>query len=130
MPIYENRSAHEEGGVRAGSSTEIQDNRRFHRWKVGVPASFKWGPADLRGKLSNLSYGGALLTQAPFMPPEGDSIELRFQVCGLDAHFQARVVHVSRAEGEAFGRLGIAFLESLAELEPKLLAAFRSYAYQ
>jgi hypothetical protein len=47
---------------------EPKDNRRFNRLKAAIPCAVAWKEEISSAQVTNLSHGGALVTQADFMP--------------------------------------------------------------
>jgi len=58
-----------------------KENRQFKRWEVSIPCTVKWGPNTIAGLITNVSLGGALITNMDSLPPpDGAMLALTFQV--------------------------------------------------
>ena len=108
------------------SSASSQDNRQFKRWQVSLPCKVYRDTDPIRGTITNISYGGALVAQAHSVPPLGAKVFLELASAGdqvlLDGQITARVVHqiweaVDQGETGAFG---IEFSDTPEEIQEKL----------
>ena len=69
-----------------------KDRRRFERWEVSIPCTVKHMGETTKGRITNISLGGALITEltaAP--PPEKAFIIVTFQVEKEEVEIQASV---------------------------------------
>ncbi len=107
------------------------DNRRvFPRWVTSIPCTVTWKDYEIEGQISNLSFGGALVTRVRRLPPENTEVEIAFQAkerVALDAWVTSRVIHTHWAiveSGEA-GMFGVTFEEPPYKLRSKLAPVLR-----
>ncbi len=105
---------------------EDRDRHQFRRWETCLPCTVEWGDTTVRGRLANLSLGGALITRMNPVPPEGTPVFLTFQPDGgefrLKGKLVSRVVHVSleAMEDLNFGSFGVEFEEPPEEVKVQL----------
>jgi len=58
-----------------------KERRQFERYEVFIPCTVKWGPNTIAGLITNMSLGGALITNMDSLPPpDGAMLALTFQV--------------------------------------------------
>jgi c-di-GMP-binding flagellar brake protein YcgR len=108
------------------SSASSKDKRQFKRWQVSLPCTV-FRDADLiRGTITNISYGGALIAQVSSVPPEGAKVFLELGTAGnqilLNGQITAIVIHHIEdvvEQGEA-GAFGIEFRDTPEEIQEKL----------
>jgi len=58
---------------------ESKENRRFRRLKAAIPGAVAWKGEIYQAQVTNLSHGGALITDAEFGPGEAAQVVLMFQ---------------------------------------------------
>ena len=58
---------------------ESKENRRFNRLRVAISCSVAWKGEIYRAQVTNLSHGGALITDADFVPEEAAQVVWMFQ---------------------------------------------------
>ena len=109
---------------------QTSDRRIFPRWVTSMPCTVRWKDYDIEGKISNLSFAGALITDISALPPENTPVELTFQTkerVTLNAVVTVRVVHshADTADSGEVGLFGVAFEESAEELRSQLAPILR-----
>jgi len=114
---------------------QTSDRRIFPRWVTSMPCIVRWKDYDrdydIEGKISNLSFGGALITDISALPPENAPVELTFQTeekVTLNSVVTVRVVHSQAdiAESGGIGWFGVAFEQSAEELRSQLAPILRN----
>ena len=57
----------------------MEERREFERYQVPIPCTLYWHGHIIKGQISNLSLGGALITRLSAIPPEHAFVVLTFQ---------------------------------------------------
>ena len=110
----------------------MKERQGFKRWTVSIPCTVKWKDRRMTGKITNISLGGALITQVKAFPPEGALITIIFQAEQEDIVLQGRimskVIHTiwEDIEDAGIGFLGVKFGESPEKVREKLIPAIRT----
>ena len=93
-----------------------KERRRFKRWEVSIPCTVTHRGETTKGKITNISLGGAFITElttAP--PPEKAFIAVRFKVekeeVEIKASVDSRIVRnlFDIRDDEIVGSIGIQF---------------------
>ena len=80
----------------------MKDKRRFQRWDCAIPCQLESIGQRYRGQISNLSLGGAFITDAELAPLQGLHITITFRVRGEhQLALRARIVRC--ATPDSFG---------------------------
>ena len=110
----------------------MDERRQFERYQVPIPCTLYWHGHVIKGQISNLSLGGALITRLSAIPPEHAFVVLTFQAeegqVQLRGELTSRVVHTfsdSQEQGES-GSIGVEFQDSLEKVSSQLLPVFRA----
>lgn len=105
----------------------MKERRGFPRHVVSIPCTLYWHGHIIRGEISNLSLGGALIIRLSAVPPEHALVVLTFQVekkqVLLRGELTSRVIHTikeSVEEGEV-GSIGIQFQDSIEQVRSQLV---------
>ncbi|MDA2937158.1 PilZ domain-containing protein, partial [Acidobacteria bacterium AH-259-A15] len=110
----------------------MKERRGFKRWTVSIPCTVEWKDRRMTGKITNISLGGALITQVKAFPPEGASITIIIQAQQEDVVLKGRimsnVIHTiwEDIEDVGIGSFGVKFGESPQKVREKLIPVIRA----
>ena len=102
------------------------ERRRFERLPASFLCTVHWQDCEISGQISNISLGGAFVTQVNTIPPEGAPVVLAFQFrdnqLSLKGEINSKVVHSLKKflEDSEIGYLGVQFMEPPEKLESLL----------
>ena len=109
-----------------------KERRRFKRWEVSIPCTVTHMGETTKGKITNISLGGAFITElttAP--PPEKAFIAVRFKVekeeVEIKASVDSRIVRnlFDIQDDEIVGSIGIQFQDLSMTGQSRLESAMR-----
>ncbi len=114
-----------------------KERRQFKRWKVSIPCTITHKGEATKGKITNISLSGALITElttAP--PPEKAFVTVTFQVdqvsltqrnVAIKASVDSSVVrkYFDTQDDEIVGSIGAKFQDHSLEGQSRLEAAMR-----
>jgi len=110
----------------------MKERRGFPRHEVAIPCTLYWHGHIIRGEISNLSLGGALIIRLSAVPPEHALVVLTFQVekkqVLLRGELTSRVIHTIKESVEAgeVGSIGIQFQDSIEQVRSQLVPLLRA----
>jgi hypothetical protein len=101
----------------------MKEKRKFPRHNVSLPCNVQWKDHEINGQITNLSLGGALISQVNAIPSVGATVivEFQFDEAGkvvLEGEVTTRVVHNMWLGG--LGRFGVEFAKPAQEFMLKL----------
>ena len=110
----------------------MEERREFERYQIPIPCTLYWHGHIIKGQISNLSLGGALITRLSAIPPEHAFVVLTFQAeegqVQLRGELTSRVVHTlteSQEPGES-GSIGVQFQDPIEKVSSQLIPVFRA----
>jgi hypothetical protein len=105
----------------------MPERRRFHRWTCRF--SCRYGPLsqEQTGTVSDLSYGGARISEVEVLPQEGIDIDITI-FPGEHSKGIELTAHVSYVNPEGF--FGVQFYLKPEEKSRLLLPIFRTHLYK
>ena len=98
---------------------ESKENRRFRRLKAAIPCAVAWKGKIYQAQVTNLSHGGALITDAEFVPGEAAQVVLMFQGGEEEISFNAHTREIT--ENDRPASFGLEFGETRHEIESKMI---------
>ncbi len=103
----------------------MRDNREFQRIDVSIPCLVYCDDLVITGDITNLSLGGAFISQASDTLTEGLPVFLRLQSkqdIKSKVIIGSRIIHSSQEVGgeNQINSFGVKFEESLSEVSDKL----------
>lgn len=98
-----------------------KERRQFYRRKVTFPCEVRWETEIAQAEVTDLSFGGARISCAEFVPPVGTDIKFKVVYEGEALWFDARVMH---QHSDFFG---VRFYGAPVEKSIKLLRLFCAY---
>lgn len=98
----------------------MKDRRQSSRYQTSIPCSVQLRGDSLDGKISNVSSGGALITDIENVPSVGSTVRITFTVEEkvLPVQLTAKVVHTKTADQP--GSCGVQFEEPVEDVIIKL----------
>lgn len=99
---------------------ERKDSRQFQRFGASIPCAVTWQDEVIRGEVTNLSHGGALITQANHIPAERTQVIVVFQAGQEEIRFKARVREALKKD-QLPSSFGIEFTETEQKVQSKLI---------
>ncbi len=105
-----------------------KERRQFKRWEVSIPCTIRHKGEPIKGRIANISFGGALITElttAP--PPEKAFITVNFQVEEeeIKAWVDSSVVRNLFDTDEIVGSIGVKFQDHSIEGQSRLGSVMR-----
>jgi len=98
-----------------------KEHRQFYRRQVRIPCEVKWEFETAKAEVTDLSFGGARISCAEFVPPVGADIRLKVVYEDEALWFDARVIH---QHSDFFG---VQFYGAPLEKSTKLLRLYCAY---
>jgi len=109
------------------------ERRRFERWETSIPCTVEWEGWSTTGRITNLSFGGALIKRVDATPPEGTRAIIRFEVkkegLRLKGSLVAKIIRIFqefKEEGEGMVWLGVQFEGPAEEIKAQLIPALQN----
>lgn len=87
-------------------SQQIEDRQRFTRRRVSIACRIEWAGKGFKGRVANISLGGALITDVEELPPIGNTVNVILEVSetAVKVQLKSRIIHTNRSgEGVSFG---------------------------
>ncbi len=109
-----------------------KENRQFKRWEVSIPCTVTHMGETIRGRVANISLGGAFITElttAP--PPEKAFITVTFQVEKENVEINSSVDSIvvrnlfDIRDDEIVGSIGVTFQDQSKTGQSRLVAIMR-----
>jgi len=109
-----------------------KENRQFKRWEVSIPCTVTHMGETIRGRVANISLGGAFITElttAP--PPEKAFITVTFQVEQEEVEINSSVDSIvvrnlfDIRDDEIVGSIGVTFQDQSKTGQSRLVAIMR-----
>jgi len=107
-----------------------KDRRHFKRWEVSIPCTIRHKGEPIKGRITDISFGGALITElttAP--PPEKAVITVSFTVeqeeVEIKASVDSSVVRNLFDTDEIVGSIGVKFQDHSIEGQSRLGSVMR-----
>ncbi len=104
------------------------ERRRFERWKTSIPCTVEWEGSSTKGRIANLSFGGALIKGVDATPPEGTRAIIGFEVkkegLRLKGSLVAKIIRTFqefKEEGKGMVWLGVQFEGPAEEIKSQLI---------
>ncbi len=109
------------------------ERRKFKRWETSIPCTLEWEGSSTTGRITDLSFGGALIKQVDALPAQGASVAISFEIdeneVQLNGNLAARILrtlHQLSEEGEGMAWLGVYCEDSEEEIRSKLTPVFQA----
>lgn len=103
---------------------QVHDRRRFERYPTSIPATVHWKDQVSSAHLSNISYGGAMLTGVSGAPHVGDTVAVKIHCNGnhieLGSMLTSRNIYTLEYERAGSWSFGVEFHDPPGEIEKKL----------
>ena len=102
----------------------MPERRRFHRWTCQFTCRFNPSASEQTGIISDLSYGGARITNVDILPQEGTDIDITIYPDATEEGISLKA-HVSYVNPEGF--FGVQFYLNPVEKTEILMPVFRTH---
>jgi len=109
-----------------------KERRQFKRWKVSIPCTINHKGELTKGKITNISMSGALITELPpTLPPDKAFISVSFKVEKEDVEIKASVDssvirnQFDLQDDEIVGSIGIQFQDLSMTGESRIESVMR-----
>ncbi len=107
---------------------QVNDRRRFERYRMSIPATVHWQDQVSSAQLSNISCSGAKLTGVNAAPHVGVTVALNLHFNGshieLDSMLTSRNIYTLEYEKAGSWSFGVEFHDPPGEIEEKLKFVF------
>ena len=100
----------------------MRDIEQFYRRQCSIPCTCSGESEDVPGKVVDLSFDGALITQSTTLPPLGSNLLIRLGPSGENISLEGQVVYV-----QPQGPFGVKFSGACDDNLEKLKPVFRNY---
>ncbi len=110
---------------------KIPERRKSKRFEVSILCFVEWEEKVSRGHITDLSLGGALITQVDFAPPDDAWVQVEFEFDQQDLELTGVVSRVVYSRWEKMGdrylcSFGVEFEKIPPEVQSKLTSILHS----
>lgn len=108
----------------------MKDRRKFFRWPSSLTCLCEGEGIEVRGRIVDLSHGGACVAEPTALPEEGVDIKVTIDPDGQAIQLRAHVVFNNPVYELAPDEFGLEFYEQPEERSKKLMPLFKEYLEQ